>query len=399
MGMTPAREDALPDWATWSSAGAEAPWTVGIEEEVMLLEPEGWTLASRIDDVLPALPPEVVEHATAETHGAALELGTDVHRTVGSAIEQLGRLRARLAHELRGLGLGAAVAGTHPFAEWRDVEISPGARYQSIYDSMRELARREPTFALHVHVAVPSGEAAVRALNSLRRDLPVVLALAANSPFWQGRETGLASARTPVFGTFPRVGIPRRFESYAEYAEAIDVLLRCGAFPEPTFLWWDARLQPRFGTIEVRAMDAQTRLADTAGLTALVQCLVRRAVLEDGPPESAADAQEVLEENRFIAARDGMRAELIDPARGGRFPVRERLDALLQACTPHAVELGCTAELASARALAASPGEARQRELAGVERGASVGAELARVVAALNAEFTTLRPEPAGMYN
>ena len=123
-----------------------------------------------------------------------------------------------------------------------------------------------------------------------------------------------------MLGTFPRVGIPRRFESYAEYAEAIDVLLRCGAFPEPTFLWWDARLQPRFGTIEVRAMDAQTRLADTAGLTALVQCLVHRAVLEDGPPESAADAQEVLEENRFIAARDGMRAELIDRRAAGASP-------------------------------------------------------------------------------
>ena len=395
MGMRPASHRPLPAWAAWSFQGAEAPWTVGIEEEVMLLEPEGWTLASRIDDVLPALPPEVVEHATAETHGAALELATDVHGTVGAAIEQLGRLRARLAAELRTLGLGAAVAGTHPFAEWRDVEISPGARYQSIHDSMRELARREPTFALHVHVAVPDGESAVRALNGVRRDLPVLLALAANSPFWQGRETGLASARTPVFGTFPRVGIPRRFPDYAAYAEAIDVLLRCGAFPEPTFLWWDARLQPRFGTIEVRAMDAQTRLADTAGLVALVQCLVRRAVLEVGPPEGAADAREVLEENRFIAARDGMRAELIDPDIGGRVPVRERLDDLLEACAPHAVELGCTAELAGVRALADAPGEARQRQVAGIERGEVAGAELARVVAALNAEFTTL--QPAGM--
>ena len=237
----------------------------------------------------------------------------------------------------------------------------------------------------------------MRALNSLRRDLPVVLALAANSPFWQGRETGLASARTPVFGTFPRVGIPRRFADYAEYAEAIDVLLRCGAFPEPTFLWWDARLQPRFGTIEVRAMDAQTRLADTAGLTALVQCLVRRAVLEDGPSESAADAQEVLEENRFIAARDGMRAELIDPARGGRFPSASGWT-------------GCWTRARRTRwSSAARPSwRARRRSRPRPARRASASwrawsaarrsaRELAGVVAALNAEFTTLRPEPAGM--
>ena len=126
---------------------------------------------------------------------------------------------------------------------------------------MRELARREPTFALHVHVAVPDAEIAVRACNAMRAHLPVLLALSANSPFWQGRDSGLASARTPVFQAFPRTGIPREFATYAEYVEAIDVLMRCGAIPEPTFIWWDVRLQPRFGTLEVRIMDAQTRVA------------------------------------------------------------------------------------------------------------------------------------------
>ena len=108
----------------------------------------------------------------------------------------------------------------------------------------------------------------------------MLLALSANSPFWQGRDTGLASARTPVFSTFPRTGIPRPFASYAEYVEAIDVLVRCEAIPEPTFLWWDARLQPRFGTLEVRVMDAQTRAPDTAALAALVQCIVRLEATE-----------------------------------------------------------------------------------------------------------------------
>ena len=140
---------------------------------------------------------------------------------------------------------------------------------------MRELARREPTFGLHVHVAVPDPETALRALNAIRGHLPVLLALSANSPFWQGRDSGLASARTPIFQAFPRTGPPRRFSGYADYVEAIDVLVRCDAIPEPTFLWWDARLQPRFGTLEVRIMDSQIRVADTAAIAALVQCLVR----------------------------------------------------------------------------------------------------------------------------
>src|SRR4051794_2473313 len=133
----------LPTWAEWSPAGAEAPWTLGLEEEVMLLEPKGWSLASRIDDVLPALSAAVAEHATAETHGSALELFTRPHATAAAAAAELSHLRGRLAADLAPLDLRAAVAGTHPFAQWNDVEVSPGARYQSIYATMRELARRE----------------------------------------------------------------------------------------------------------------------------------------------------------------------------------------------------------------------------------------------------------------
>ena len=184
----------------------------------------------------------------------------------------------------------AAVAGTHPFTRWEDVEVSPGARYQFLYSSMRELARREPTFGLHVHVAVPEPGDGGASYNRMRAHLPMLLALAGNSPFWQGRDTGLCSMRTPLFQAFPRVGIPRLFRSYADYVEGIDVLLRCDAFPEPTFLWWDVRLQPRFGTLEVRVMDAQTRVADTAAIAALVQCLVRLEALEGHAGHGARDA-------------------------------------------------------------------------------------------------------------
>ena len=378
-------------WADWSSAGAEAPWTVGIEEEVMLLEPNAWNLTSRSEEVLAALPEEMTERTQAETHGSALELATEPHGDVGGAIEQLRRLRTGLADVLEPLDVRAAVAGTHPFTLWEDVEVSQGARYQFLYSSLRELARREPTFGLHVHVAVPNPEQAVRAYNRLRAHLPILLALSGNSPFWQGRDTGLCSMRTPLFQAFPRVGIPREFRSYDDYVEGIDVLLRCDAFPEPTFLWWDVRLQPRFGTLEVRVMDAQTRVADTAAIAALVQCLVRLEALEGHASHALVTRPEVLDENRFIAARDGMGALLVDPGLECRRPARDWVEELLVACAPHAADLGCTDELASVRALAATTGAVRQRSRAG--RGHAP--QLGRLMRALHADFTSARSEPA----
>ena len=271
----------LAAWANWYADSAR-PWTVGLEEEVMLLEPDG-SPAWRSEDVLRELPEELAEHTRGETHGLALELATNPHATVAAAANELRGMRAGLAETVRALGLRAAVAGTHPTVRAEEVEVSPGARYQYLHASLRELARREPTFALHVHVAVPDAELAVRALNGMRAHIPVLLALSANSPFTRGTDSGLASARTPVFQAFPRTGIPRAMDSYADYVEAIDVLIRCGAIPEPTFIWWDVRLQPRFGTLEVRVMDAQTRIRDTAALAALVQCLVRLEALDERP--------------------------------------------------------------------------------------------------------------------
>ncbi len=349
-------------WARW--APDVSPWTIGVEEEVMLLDPAGWALASHADSVIARLTGELAGHASLETHGSALELRTDPHATVADGLAQLEDLRGELARELAVVDLRAAVAGLHPFTLWQDTRISDGDRYQFLYGSMRELARREPTFALHVHVAVPDPESAMLALNRLRSHLPLLLALSANSPFWQGRETGLASARTPLFQAFPRVGIPRAFRDYEDYVSTIDLLLRCEAFPEPTFLWWDVRLQPRFGTIEVRIMDAQTTVADSAALTALVQCLVRLEATEGSGADPAVDLPEVLAENRFLAARDGVEASLIDARLGRRSRVPDVLESILSMCAPHAEDLGCAEELQWTRNLAATPRPTRQLDLA-----------------------------------
>jgi carboxylate-amine ligase len=354
-----------PNWARWRPS---EPFTVGIEEEVMMVRPCDWALAQEIDAVLPEVPPDLEVHMTAETHGAAIELATDPHPSVRAAIDQLAHLRTGLEEVLEGQGLRAAAAGTHPSAVWHDTVVSSGSRYQFVYGSMRELARREPTFALHVHVGVADAEDAIHLHRRLRTHLPLLLAASVNSPFWQGRDTGLASARTPLFQAFPRVGIPRGFRSYADYVEAVDLLVRCGAIPEPTFLWWDARPQPRFGTVEVRIMDVQTSVDETAALVALVQSIARREVLETEAIRPVGHSPEVLIENRFLAARDGMDARLIDPARERRVPARAQLEELLEICRPHAEALGCAAELDGVHRLATRTGADRQLQLARDER-------------------------------
>ena len=329
----------------------------------MLLDSRDFSLAPWIDDILPSLAPSLARHVGAETHSSALELRTGVHDDVSAAIAELAALRGELREDLAQRGLRAAAAGMHPTTVWHETRISGGERYQLLYESLRELARREPTFALHVHVAVPDPEDAVHALNGLRAHLPLLLALSANSPFWQGRETGLASTRTPMFGAFPRVGLPRAFADYNDYVESVDTLLRCGAFPDPTFLWWDVRLQPRWGTVEVRIMDAQITVEDSAALVALVQSLVH-AQIEEGPGAVSHEAPEVLAENRFLAARDGMHACFLDPQLEGQVTASEALSLTLDALAPHADKLGCADELQRVRELGRHPGTDRQRECA-----------------------------------
>jgi carboxylate-amine ligase len=370
-----------PEWTRWPGEPVVSDWSVGAEEEVMLLSPDGWQLAQAIDDVLPALSPELGSSVTAETHAGALELATAAHRTPGAVTAELAMLRGRLAHELVPLGLRAGVAGTHPMAEWREMRVSGGARYQLLRGTLRDLVRREPTFALHVHVAVRDPEVAVDVANRMRAHLPLLLAISANSPFWRGRDSGFASTRSPQFQAFPRSGIPRRFESYADWVETVRTLIDAGAFPEPTFLWWDVRLQPRFGTIEVRIMDAQSTLLDVGALVALTQAVARLEAHERHAPEALLDAPEVIAENRFLAARDGVDAELIDPGARRRVPVRVLARELLAAARPHALELGGLPELEAVRDLLEAPPAERQRA-----RARSVG--LPGLVETLSAEFT-----------
>ena len=379
---------ALEDRKAWSDWRPSTAYTVGVEEEVMLVDSADFTLAQRIEDVLGRLPAEVSPFVGAETHQAAIELASEPHATASAAIEQLASLRGSLAATLRSLGLRAAGGGTHPTAFWTETRVSPSGRYQLIDNTMRVLARREPTFALHVHVGVPDQEAAIELMNRMRAHLPILLALSANSPFWQCRDTGFASARTLIFQAFPRTGLPRSFASYDDWTATVDVLMRAEAIPEPTFLWWDVRPQPRFGTVEIRIMDTQCTLDRAAALVALVQSVARLELEEGFAPAASRGADEVLAENRFLAARDGAQASLIERQRAIRRPVREQVADLVDAARPHARALGCVAELDGVMALVHAPSAEIQRH-----RVASDG--MAGMVAAHVEEFAPVEPRTA----
>lgn len=352
------------EWSAWPERPGSPSFTLGVEEELMLLSPGSWALAQAADELLPRLPEEFRAQVHPETHAAAVEVGTGVHETAGGAALELRRLRDAVRDTAAGVGLGVASAATHPFAVWRDTTLGRGDRQDEVYGSMRELARREPTYALHVHVALPDADAAVQVFNRMRVHLPLLLALSANSPFWQGRDTGLASARTPLFQAFPRVGIPRRFASYDEWVRTVDMLVRCEAFPDSSYLWWDVRMVPRYGTLEIRIMDAQIDLASTATLVALVQCLARMELEEAWAEEASHAPQEVWDENRFVAARDGVDAKLIVATEGVRVPVLHRVAELLPRLRPHAEDLGCVAELDGIDRLLRENGAKHQLRLA-----------------------------------
>jgi carboxylate-amine ligase len=346
-----------------------------VEEEAMLVDASTYRPAYRADEALAAFSDSLRARTAPETHACVLELRTGVHDRVAGALRELRQTREALCAELAPLGLRAAVAGTHALASAAESSNSGAARYRQVSETMRSLAHREPTMALHVHVGVADAEDAVRVLNRLRENIPVLIALSANSPFVNGSDTGFASARTNIFGGFPRTGAPRSYCSYRAYVESVDALIAPGAIPDQTFVWWDVRLQPSLGTVEVRAMDAQTTVQDAAPLVALVQSLAHLEL--EGGPLHRRSAPELMEENRFRAARDGVDAQLIDPEGRRLVPLRAIVEQLIVECRPHATALRCAAALENLDERLNANGANRQRACASRRGLASVVPALA----------------------
>lgn len=319
-------------------------FTVGIEEELMILDSSSLDLVSAIESILGEDPPS--GEIKPEFLESVLEIATAPCPDVPSVGAELVSLRglARDRAHARGLEIGAA--GTHPFARWEDQRVVSDDRYRGLVRSLGFVARQELVFGMHVHVGMADPEEAIYVASGLRPHIPLLIALSANSPLWRGEPTGLMSSRVPIFRAFPRVGLPPRFEDWADFERRVETLTESGAIDDYTFLWYDVRPHPRLGTIEIRAMDSQTRVEHTVALSALVISLVKLLTEEFRTGATSPDPPwEILDENRWLAARHGLEAELIDDATAGRRAVRELTASLLGELAPHAQELGCEAEL------------------------------------------------------
>jgi glutamate---cysteine ligase / carboxylate-amine ligase len=341
--------------------GSGKPFTIGAEEELFLVDPGTGRQTNTSAAVLGRLD-RVDGTVERELHACQVELITDVHASASEAVRALAQLR----RAVRATGAGILASGTHPSAAEGDAAITDKERYERIRFLLGD-AVVTPVGGLHIHVGMPDADTAIRAFNGLRRQLPLLQALAANSPFRHGRDTGLASAREVTLRGWPRSGVPRSMADYADFCQMSRRLTHAADVPDYTWFWWKLRPHPRLGTVEIRALDTQTTLADTAALMALVHCLAREAA----EAEASADlAPELLEESLFRAARFGVHAELLDD-RGTRRPVSELMESALARVEGHAHELSCTRELATVPELLRRGGGAgAQRsinEIAGID--------------------------------
>jgi carboxylate-amine ligase len=320
-------------------------YTLGVEEELMIVDGESMDLVPAIEEMIEAVPRETEGAVKPELIQSVLEISTDVCRGVGEAAGQLEELRRRVRETAEKKGYTIGSAATHPFAHWEDQRIVKRDRYREIVDMLGFVARQELLFGLHVHVGMDDPDKAIHVANGLRVHIPILLALSTNSPFWRGRPTGLKSSRTPIFRLLPRVGIPPRFDDWEEYCSRLQFMVESGAVPDYTFLWWDVRPHPNFGTVELRSCDAQTRLEHTVALTALVQAMAKELSEHfEAGYQLAPFPVQLLDENKWLAARYGMQGDLIDLPHSTRVPTAELARRLHDRLRPHARELGAERE-------------------------------------------------------
>jgi carboxylate-amine ligase len=341
---------------------AVRPLTVGLEEEAMLLDPGSLDLLPRAADVVaragdPRFKPELP--------AAQLEVVLPPTATVGESAAALAAARRDLARAAEGVGILAAAAA-HPFAEPLGA-LSDAPRQAKIAATYGDVARLMQVCALQVHVAVGGHARTLAVHDALRSFLPELAALAANAPFYAGRDTGLASIRPKACDLLPRQGVPPAIESWEAYAEALRWGERSGALPASGHWWWELRPHLAHGTLELRVPDTQATVADAAAVAAFAHALVGwLAARHDAGDLPAPDPTWRIEENRWAACRDGMEATFADLRTGRRAPVRELLAERLEQLAPTASELGCAAELRAAGRLAEQGGgAARQRAAAG----------------------------------
>jgi glutamate---cysteine ligase / carboxylate-amine ligase len=360
-------------------------YTIGIEEELMILDADTLELANMIEPMLEAAPSdEVAGEVKPELMESVLEIATKPCRDVAEADRELRELRSRVCETAEQKGLAIGSAGTHPFAMWEDQRIVARPRYRELISALRFVARQEIIFGIHVHVGIDDPDKAIHIANGMRVHVPVLLALSANSPFWRADATGLASTRTPIFRAFPRVGIPPTYKDWADYERRIEFMYASEVIDDYTYLWYDVRPHPNLGTVEIRVMDAQTRVEHTLGLAALTQALVKELAehFEAGKRLSRYPF-EMLDENKWLAARHGLEGELVDLPKQDRVNTRELARRLLDRSREHAQDLGSVDALEAVDDLL-QHGNGGERQIVVYEANHDLREVVAEIVAATN---------------
>jgi carboxylate-amine ligase len=359
----------------------EHTFTLGIEEEFAIIDPETRELRSHIQEILEYGKVILKEQIKPEMHQSVVELGTEICQSVVDARAHVTELRSRLAELAARSGLEIASVGTHPFSHWRDQLITQGERYREIVKDMQQLARANLIFGLHVHVGIPDREVAIHVMNQARYFLPHIYALSVNSPFWVGQETGLKGYRLKVFERFPRTGIPDAFESLSEYEDYCKLLVKTGCVDNAKKIWWDIRLHPFFDTLEVRVCDAQSRVDDTLAIAALIQAvIVKLHKLLSRNITFRVYRRRLLDENRWRASRYGIDGKLIDFGKEAEVDTRSLLNELLEFVSTEVNELGTGNEMAHIERIMRE-GTGADRQLAVWERTQDMKAVVDNIVA------------------
>ena len=338
--------------------------TLGVEVELQLVDAETSELAPAIEDVLAQCSDKLQEKVKPELMQSYLEINTGVCDTVADVKSDLDATIAQLERITRGMGIRLFWAGTHPFSSWRRQEITVNDRYYQLVDLMQDVARRLVTFGLHVHVGVESGDKAVMICDRMLRHLPTLLALSANSPFWEARPSGLHSNRSKIMEMLPTAGLPHQMRNWSEYVWLINHLKDTGFINTIREIWWDIRPHHNFGTVEIRICDVPANLDQVIAITALVQCLVVELSnqIDEGTYQSEYHPM-IVEQNKWRATRYGAQANLVNSDDYKPYSVQQTVDQLVDLLSPTAESLGCMTELESARRLPGNTGAERQLQL------------------------------------
>ena len=288
-------------------------FTLGVEEEYMVLDPTTYELKSHEQKIVHEGQKVIKDKVKAEMHQAVVEVGTDICADVDEAYKDVAQLRKTIAEIANGLGFAMGAAGTHPFSHWESQLITDHARYNEIVNELQEAARSNLIFGLHVHVGMETREMANHIANSTRYFLPHIYALSTNSPFWEGRQTGYKSFRTKVFDKFPRTGIPEAFDNIELYENYVKLLVKTNCIDNAKKIWWDLRVHPFFNTVEFRICDVPMTVDETIALTALFQAVCAKIYkLRLQNMNFIQYSRALINENKWRASRYGIDGRLID---------------------------------------------------------------------------------------